>query len=112
MRVLRNDDIIGVMKVILDLKDGKGDVDDIVDRAQQVEGRETGQVETVVEDQSGLETAVGEKDAAVDLRQSVSVDAHVVCSLSVGSGRKRPLAGAEHGGGHDNHPENPWYGCN
>ncbi|MCB9962470.1 MAG: DNA-directed RNA polymerase subunit beta [Hyphomonas sp.] len=29
MRVLRNDDIIGVMKVILDLKDGKGEVDDI-----------------------------------------------------------------------------------
>ncbi|MGA1343587.1 MAG: DNA-directed RNA polymerase subunit beta [Hyphomonas sp.] len=29
MRVLRNEDIIGVMKVILDLKDGKGEVDDI-----------------------------------------------------------------------------------
>ena len=29
MRVLRHDDIIGVMKVILDLKDGKGEVDDI-----------------------------------------------------------------------------------
>ncbi|MEL6860135.1 MAG: DNA-directed RNA polymerase subunit beta, partial [Pseudomonadota bacterium] len=28
-RTLRNDDIIGVAKVILDLKDGKGDVDDI-----------------------------------------------------------------------------------
>jgi len=29
MRVLRHDDILGVMKVILDLKDGKGEVDDI-----------------------------------------------------------------------------------
>ena len=29
MRVLRHEDIIGVMKVILDLKDGKGEVDDI-----------------------------------------------------------------------------------
>ena len=29
VRVLRADDIIGVMKVILDLKDGKGEVDDI-----------------------------------------------------------------------------------
>ena len=29
MRVLRNDDILGVMKVILDLKDGKGEIDDI-----------------------------------------------------------------------------------
>ena len=29
MRTLRNEDIIGVMKVILDLKDGKGEVDDI-----------------------------------------------------------------------------------
>ncbi|MEP1143795.1 MAG: DNA-directed RNA polymerase subunit beta [Henriciella sp.] len=29
VRTLRNDDIIGVSKVILDLKDGKGDVDDI-----------------------------------------------------------------------------------
>ncbi|MBR9833842.1 MAG: DNA-directed RNA polymerase subunit beta, partial [Alphaproteobacteria bacterium] len=29
VRTLRNDDIVGVMKVILDLKDGKGEVDDI-----------------------------------------------------------------------------------
>jgi DNA-directed RNA polymerase subunit beta len=29
VRTLRNDDILGVMKVILDLKDGKGEVDDI-----------------------------------------------------------------------------------
>ena len=29
VRTLRNDDIVGVMKVILDLKDGVGDVDDI-----------------------------------------------------------------------------------
>ena len=29
MRTLRKDDIVGVMKVILDLKDGQGEVDDI-----------------------------------------------------------------------------------
>ncbi|MEM5516999.1 DNA-directed RNA polymerase subunit beta [Henriciella sp. AS95] len=29
VRILRKDDIVGVMKVILDLKDGKGEVDDI-----------------------------------------------------------------------------------
>ena len=38
---------------------------------EQVEGGEIGQIEAVVEDQRRLDAAVGEKQAAVNLRQGV-----------------------------------------
>src|SRR3546814_13291039 len=43
---------------------------------QQVKGREVGQIESFVEDQSGFDTAVGQKEPALQLRQAVSVLGH------------------------------------
>ena len=52
---------------------------------EQDEGREEGQVETVVVDQRGLESAVGEEQTAIELRQAVAVFGAVNFSHGLGS---------------------------